>query len=145
MTLLPDDLPAADEFDSSWLKMARELYYQTIVDALSYATGYNNRFKSCGGNRSFDVDAARERARVRIVLWVEEPLFQRIATSLQYDPDNARNLILELLEGQHVERIKPLVQKLKHEGRIHGYRGPKPKEKPEERHTGGVSGAGHAS
>lgn len=113
----------------SYKRIARELFYQTIRDAHAYATNYTNRFKTCGGNRSFDAEAAKKRAYDRIVAWVDTPLFETIAKYLQYDAANARKTILDLLEGRNLAEIEPLINNLKHEGRIYGFRGPSPKEK----------------
>jgi hypothetical protein len=105
-----------------------ELFYQTIRDAHAYATNYTNRFKACGGDRPFDAEAAKKRAHTRIQEWIQTPFFAKVAKHMQYDPDNAKQTVLDLLEGKNVDRIEPLINKLKHEGRIYGYRGPRPKQ-----------------
>jgi len=121
---------AQNAIDQSYLRMARELLYQTLRDAHAYATDYTNRFKVCGGNRSFDAEAAKARAHDRIVAWVHTPIFETIAKHLGYDPENCRQTVLNLLQGKDLDKITPMINELKHEGRIYGYRGPSPKEAP---------------
>lgn len=109
--------------------MWKELFYQTIRDAHAYATNQTNRFKACGGGRSFDSVAARNRAHTRIVEWVNSDFFTKVAKRLQFDPDKAKQTVMDVLEGTTVAAVEPLINKLKHEGRIYGYRGPTPKKK----------------
>lgn len=119
----------------AYTRLGKELLYQTIQDALAYATKNHNRFKPFrgtirAGTGQFNPELARNKAAERIREWVETEGFALSAESVGLEARVARKTVLDLLDGKNVQEIEEIVRQLQHKGRVYDHRGPKAKEKP---------------
>lgn len=116
LMLVPDQ-----ELHRANMLLVFEIILSTIMDCKHLGEQNAKRFKTCGGNRSWNFDKTLKRNRNDMEEYLKDPLFDSLVQHANMENTDLAERLIIVMYGGHDVGIERIVQKIKsRRNRIHG-------------------------